>query len=102
MVMVTIVKAMAIKGETSAIVVDRSARFSSTSCMRRLLLLEAAAAHQEAEFFARCVGSRERIGEMAVEHRGDAVGDFSELIEVVAGDEHGSARGLKIDQRLAD
>jgi len=44
--MVTIVMAIAISGETSAIVFDRSARFSSTSCMRHILLVEAASTHQ--------------------------------------------------------
>src|SRR6202023_1949853 len=102
MVMVTIVSPIAINGETSAIVVDRSARCSSTSCMPRLLLLEAAAAHQEAEFFARCLRSGQRIGEMAVKHHGDAVGDLREFVEVLAGDEHRGARGRKIDQRLSD
>src|ERR1700748_2698315 len=102
MVMVTIVSPIAISGETSAIVFERSARFSSTNCMRRLLLLEAAAAHQEAEVFARCFGARQRVGEMAVKHHGDAVGDLREFVQILAGDQQGGARRRKVDQRLPD
>src|ERR1700754_3291556 len=100
--MVTIVRPIAISGETSAIVLERSARFSSTSCMRGLLRLQTAAAHEKAELFAGRFACRERCRQMAVEHHGDAVGDLRELVEVLAGDEHGGACGCEIEQRLAD
>src|SRR3982074_2191522 len=92
MLMVTIVKPMAIKGETSAIVFDRSARFSSTNCMSRFLLLQTAAAHQQAELLAVGVRGRHRRGEVAVEHYGDPVGDLGELIQILARHQHGGAR----------
>src|SRR3954447_16481696 len=81
MVMVTIVRPIAIRGEISAIVLERSARFSSTNCMRGLLPLEAAAAHEKAELFAGRISGCERCRKMAVEHYGDAVGDLRELVE---------------------
>src|ERR1700757_5510611 len=102
MVMVTIVRPIAISGETSAIVLERSARFSSTNCMRGLLRLQAAAAHQKAELFACCVARGERLRQMAVEHHGDAVGDLGELVEILAGHEYGRAGRGQIEQRLAD
>src|SRR3954451_11452854 len=102
MTMVTIMRPIAISGEISAIVLERSARFSSTNCMRGLLRLQRAAAHQQAEFFARRLAGGERCGQMAMEHHGDAVGDFRELVEVLAGHEHGGAWGCEITQRLPD
>ena len=39
---------------------------------------------------------------MAVEHHRDAVGDFGELVEVLARHQHGGAGGGEIEQRLAD
>src|SRR3984893_19180106 len=94
MLMVTIVKPIAIKGETSAIVFDRSARFSSTNCMSRFLLLQTAAAHQQAELLAAGIRGRHRRREMAVEHHRDAVGDLGEVIEVLARHQHrGTASG---------
>src|ERR1700731_3321716 len=83
MLMVTIVKPIAISGETSAIMFDRSARFSSTNCMSRFLLLQSASTHQQAQLLAAGLGGRQRLGEAAVEHHGDPVGDLSELIEVL-------------------
>src|ERR1700694_3553706 len=85
MLMVTIVRPIAISGETSAIVFDRSARFSSTNCMRSFLLLQTASAHQQAELLAAGIGGRHRLREVAVEHHCDPVGDFAKLIEVLAG-----------------
>src|SRR6266436_4808951 len=102
MLMVTIVKAIAISGETSAIVFDRSARFSSTNCMRRFLLLETAAAHQQANLFAAGLGGLKRLRKTAMKHHRNPVGDFGELVEVLTGDEHGSAGGREIEQRLPD
>src|SRR5271169_3249105 len=102
MLMVTIVNPIAISGETSAIVFDRSARFSSTSCMRRFLLLQIASAHQQAKLFATGLRGLERLREMAVKHHRDPVGDLGELVEVLTGDEHGSTGGRKIEQGLAD
>src|SRR5260370_30584163 len=84
MLMVTSVRPMAISGETSAIVLERSARFSSTNCMRGLLRLEAASTHQETEFLATGVGRLERLRQMAVEHHGDPVGDLGEFVEILA------------------
>src|SRR5450432_1673667 len=102
MLMVTSVSPIAISGETSAIVLERSARFSSTSCMRRFLLLQATAAHQQAELFAcRLAGCHWRR-QMAVEHHGDAVGDLGEFVEILAGDQHRCTGGCEIEQRLAD
>lgn len=37
-----------------------------------------------------------------MEHHGDAVGDLRELVEVLAGHQHGGACGCQIKQRLAD
>src|SRR5882672_10805523 len=91
MLMVTSVRPIAISGEISAIVFDRSARFSSTNCMRRFLLLQTAAAHQQAELLAVGVRGRHRFREMAVEHHRDPVGNFGELIEVLARYQHGGA-----------
>src|ERR1700679_1390063 len=81
MTMVTIVRPIAISGETSAIVFDRSVRFSSTSCMRCLLRIEAASAHQESEFLARGLGRRQSFRKPSVKHYRDPVGDFGELVE---------------------
>src|SRR5258708_1550726 len=85
MLMVTIVNPIAISGEIKAMVVDRSARFSSTNCMKRLLLRQGASAHQQAEFFAVGVGGCQRLREVPVKHHRDAVGDFGEFIEILAG-----------------
>src|ERR1700726_2214706 len=95
MLMVTIVSPIAISGETSAMVFDRSARFSSTNCMSRFLLHQAASAHQQAELFATGIGGRHGLREAAVEHHRDPVGDFGQLIEVLAGHEYGGAAGGK-------
>src|SRR5216683_7000588 len=100
MLMVTIVKPMAISGETSAIVFDRSARFSSTNCMSRFLLLQTASAHQQAELLAGCIGSDHRLREAAVEHHGNPIGDFGELVEILARHQHGGAAGGEIEQGL--
>src|SRR5216684_4104008 len=102
MLMVTSVSPIAISGETSAMVFERSARFSSTSCMRRFLLFQTAAAHQQAEFLAAGVGGCHRLRQMAVEHHSDTVGDLGKLVEVLARDQHGSSGGGEIEQRLAD
>src|ERR1700737_298073 len=102
MLMVTIVRPIAISGETSAMVLERSARFSSTNCMRGLLWLKAASAHQETEFFAAGVRGRHRLRQMAVEHHGDPIGDLGELIEVLARHQDGGAAGGEIEQRLPD
>src|SRR3954447_6811504 len=102
MTMVTIVRPIAISGEISAIALERSARFSSTNCMRGLPRLQRAAAHQQAEFFARRLAGGERRRQTAMEHHGDAVGDFGELVEVLAGHKHGGACGCEIKQRLPD
>src|SRR3984893_8363540 len=102
MLMVTIVKPIAISGETSAIVFDRSARFSSTNCMRRFLLVQTAAAHQQAKLLPAGLRGLERLRKMAMKHHRDPVGDFGELVEVLTGDEHGCARGGEIEQRLTD
>src|SRR5258707_1029921 len=48
MLMVTMVRPIAMTGETSAMVADRSARFSSTNCIGHFLLRQTAAAHQQA------------------------------------------------------
>src|ERR1700712_5474267 len=98
MLMVTSVRPIAISGETSAMVLDRSARFSSTSCMRGFLLLQCAAAHQQAELLAAGVAGRHGRRQMAVKHHGDAVGDFGELVEILARDQHRSPRGGEVEQ----
>src|SRR6202011_4088350 len=102
MLMVTIVKPIAISGDTSAIAFDRSARFSSTNCMSRFLLLQTASAHQQAELLAAGIRSRQRFREAAVEHHGDAVGDLGEFIEILARHQHRGAAGGKIEQGLPD
>src|ERR1700722_394796 len=84
MLMVTMVRPIAISGETSAIVLDRSARFSSTNCMRRFLLLQTASAHQQAEFLPAGIRGCQRLREMAVEHHGAPVRDLGEFIEGLA------------------
>src|SRR5438105_14233569 len=101
MLMVTTVRPIAINGETSAIVFDRSARFSSTNCMG-CVLLQAASAHQQAKLFAAGFAGGERLRKSAMKHHGDPVGDFGELVEVLAGDEHGGACGREIKHCLAD
>src|SRR4030088_2981374 len=98
MLMVTSVRPMAISGETSAIVLDRSARFSSTNCMRRFLLFQTGSAHQQAELFPAGFAGGHWRRQMAVEHHGNAVGDFSELVEVLARDQHRGAGGRKVEQ----
>src|SRR6516164_5366471 len=102
MLMVTIVSAIAISGETRAIVFDRSARFSSTSCIGRFLFRERASAHQEAEILPARIRGRERLRQAAVEHYRNPVGDLDQLIKVLAGDENGGAARCEVDQRLAD
>src|SRR2546430_9685343 len=92
MLMVTTVRPIAINGETSAIVFDRSARFSSTNCMG-CVLLQAASAHQQAKLFAAGFAGGERLRKSAMKHHGDPVADFGELVEVLAGDEHGGGPG---------
>src|SRR6266702_5869026 len=99
MIMVTIVKPIAISGETSAIMLERSARLSSTNCMRGLLRLQAAAAHQKAELLARCFAGSERCRQPAVENHRDAVGDLREFVEILAGHQHRGARRGAIEQR---
>src|SRR5260370_27616729 len=88
MLMVTIVKPIAISGETSAIVFDRSTRFSSTNCMSRFLWRQTASAHQQAELLAAGIRRRHRFGEAAVKYHCDPVGDLSEFIEVLARHPH--------------
>ena len=44
----------------------------------------------------------ERRRQLAVKHHRDAVGDFGELVEILADDQHGGAAAGEIDQRLAD
>src|SRR5438105_5496245 len=102
MLMVTMVRPIAINGETSAIVFDRSARFSSTNCMRRFPFVQAASAHQQAKLFAAGFAGGERLRKSAMKHHRDPVGDFGELVEVLAGDEHGGACGREIKHCLAD
>src|SRR5260370_9015406 len=102
MLMVTSVRPMAISGETSAIVLERSARFSSTNCMRGLLQFEAASTHQETEFLATGVGRLERLRQMAVEHDGDPVGDLGKLVEILPRHQDGGAGGVETEQRLPD
>src|SRR3954454_5980051 len=102
MTMVTIVRPIAISGEISAIVLERSARFSSTNCMRGLLRLQRAAAHQQTEFFARRLAGAAPRRQTAMEHHGDAVGDFGELVEVLAAPKHGGACRCEIKQRPPD
>src|SRR5947207_1889726 len=97
MLMVTSVNPIAISGETSAMVFDRSARFSSTNCMRRLLLIESASAHQQAELLAARLANGHRLRQMAVEHHGDAVGDLGEFVEVLARDQHRGTGGCEIE-----
>src|ERR1700712_179102 len=89
MLMVTIVRPMAISGEISAMMLDRSARFSSTSCMRRFPGLQTAAAHQKAELLAAGVRGRQWVREAAVEHHRDPVGDLGEFIQILACHQHG-------------
>src|SRR3954468_16489919 len=102
MLMVRMVSPMAMTGDTSAMAVDRSARFSSTNCIGHVLWRECAAAHQQAQRFPVGIGRHQRFREMTVEHHSDAVGDISEFVKVLAGDEDGSARSGKIEQRLTD
>src|SRR5260370_17804664 len=102
MLMVTIVKPMATSGETSAIVFDRSARFSSTNCMSRFLSRQTASAHQQAELLPVGIRGRHRFGEAAVEYHCDPIGDLGEFIEVLAGHEHGGAGCGEIEQPLPD
>src|ERR1700689_3051818 len=102
MVMVTMVRPIAINGEISAMVLDRSARFSSTNCMRRFLLLQTASAHQQAEFLPAGIRGCQRPREMAVEHHGDPVRYFGEFIEVLARHQHGGAGSGEVEQRLPD
>src|ERR1700679_1577707 len=85
MVMVTMVRPIAISGDISAMVLDRSARFSSTNCMRRFLLLQAASTHQQAKLLAGGVRGRHRLREVAMEHHSDTIGDFGEFVEILAG-----------------
>src|SRR5258707_8923702 len=82
MLMVTIVKPIAISGETSAIVFDRSARFSSTSCMSRFLLRQTASAHQQAELLAGCIGGDHWLPYAALVQSADPVGYFGRLVLV--------------------
>src|ERR1700736_352918 len=100
MLMVTIVSPIAISGDTSAIVFERSARFSSTNCMGGLLRLERTSAHQQPELLAAGVSGGEWRREMAMEHHRDAVGDFGEFVEILAGHQHGGAAGGEIEQCL--
>src|SRR3954454_22565701 len=112
MLMVTMVRPMAIKGETSAIVFDRSVRFSSTSCMSRILLPKifwpkiiwpkTAATHQKPKRLPRCVRCCQRLRQPAVEHHRDPVGDLGKLVEVLAGDQHGRAGSREVEQGLAN
>ena len=101
--MVTIVRPIAISGETSAIVFDRSARFSSTSCMRAPPSCSRLLPPINRPSFSRVASRRrQRLRQPAVEHHGDAVGDLGEFVEVLAGHQHGGAGGGEIEQRLAD
>src|SRR4051812_25594617 len=100
--MVTRVSPMAISGETSAIELDRSVRFSSTNCMRRVLLLERASAHQQSDLLAAGVRGCQRFREVTVEHHRDPVGDFGKLVEVLTCHQHGGTGGGEVEQGLPD
>src|SRR5258708_6485989 len=96
--MVTIVNPIAISGETRAMVFDRSVRFSSTNCMSRFLLHQAASAHQQAELLAAGVGGYHGLRETAVENPRYPVGDFGQLVEVLAGHEYGGAARREVEE----
>src|SRR5436190_10665299 len=102
MLMVTMVSAIAIKGETTAIVADRSARFSSTNCISRFPSRQLAAAHQQAKLLAIGVGGGKRFRQPTVEHHGDPVSDHNQFIQVLAGDEHGGAADGEIKECLTN
>src|ERR1700743_1264036 len=95
--MVTIVSPIAIRGEISAITFERSARFSRMSCMDGLLLIEAASAHQQSKLLAGGFLRRQRLREPPVKHHGDAVGDFGEFVEVLAGDKDCRTGGGEVE-----
>src|SRR5271163_579520 len=97
MTMVTIVMPIAIKGEISAIVFDRSARFSSTSCMRGLLLIEAASAHQQPELLAGGFSRRQRLRQPSLKHHGDTVGNLGKFVEVLACHQDSRSGGGQIE-----
>src|SRR5262245_28266755 len=101
-VMVTMVRPMAISGETIAIAPACSVRRSSTNCMRVLGPRAQAAAHQQSQRFAPRLGGIEWRREPAVEYHGDTVGDLDQLVEIMADHQHGAATACKIDQRLAN
>src|SRR5882672_8854601 len=104
--MVTSVSAIAISGDVIAMIAERSARRSSTSCMARLLLsgrlAGGASAHQQSELLAGGDRRVDRLGEVAVEHHGDAVGNFGKLIKVLADHQDGRAATGEIEQSLPD
>src|SRR5262245_47479010 len=100
--MVTKVSAMAISGETIAMVAERSARRSSTSRMACLPARQLAAAHQQAERLAVGLCRVERRRQPPRKHHRNAVGDLDELVEILADDQHRRATRSEIDQRLAD
>src|SRR5690348_16790273 len=102
MLMVTMVRPMAIKGETSAMVFDRSVRFSSTSCMSRFLLPQRTSPHQKPEFLPRCFRRCHRHRQPAVKHHRNPVGDLGKLVKVLAGDQNGGAGSREVEQGLAN
>src|SRR5579863_6186542 len=103
---VTSVSAIAISGDATATMVERSGRFSSTSCMLRPLLFggqfRPRAAHQQSELLPRRLGGTERRRQPAVEHYRDAVGNLGQFVEILADYQYRGAAAGKIDQRLTD
>src|SRR5258705_445553 len=102
--MVTSVSAIAISGDVIAMIAERSARRSSTNCMARLVLsgrlAGGASAHQQSELLAgghRCV---DRLGEVPLEHHGDAVGNFGEFIKILADHQDRRAAAGEIEESL--
>src|ERR1700761_2361458 len=101
-VMVTIVRPIAISGETSAIVFERSARFSSTSCIRHFLLRQSASTHQQPQLFATGLDRCQWFREMTMKHYGNPVRNFGEFIQILACHQHRSPSFGKVEQSLPD
>src|SRR5262245_16289301 len=98
---VTSVSTMAITGDSSAMRVERSARFSSTSGMARLPHFMFTG-HQEPDLLGGELRRGIGLRQLAARDDRDAVGDLEDLVEILADDENGGAGARQIDQRLAD
>src|SRR5689334_16158539 len=95
---VTTVSSTASTGDSSAMRLECSARFSSTSGMAFLLDLMLAR-HQQTDLLHRQLTCRIGFRELAARDDRNAVGDLEDLVEILADDQDRRAGARQIHQR---